>query len=719
MLATVLFIFAAATSAVPAMASRGGSAVSPIQKVLELLSALEAKVIAQGEKSQSVYEEFAQWCEERSRSLRAEIKKTKSQEASLQAVIDQAAFRISALGTKIEDTSTEIYALEKELKTATALREKEASIFSEFEDGLTHTIDTTQRAIAILEKELEGSSGASLVQRQSAWDTVQALVTVVDGYGLHDLGFDEAAASFSQTSEGERDEDQDGDLSLDAPDPAAYEKKSGSIVTTLEALLDKATSKLAEGRTAEAKKANSYGLLKQTLETKIHFFGKELESTKADLAENGEQKALAEGKVKKSTEELQESAKALEEYHQHCMTQASEFEEEVRTRSEELEAVKQAQKIIRESIGGAEKATYSLAQDGSGMDAPVPSPTPAPEGDDIAASFLQMAGSTQSDAFAVAAHLRKLAVARKSKSLMQLFRYTESILRSKQSSNQDPFVKVREMVSNMISKLEDQQNKEASKHKYCDREMASTKVKMADKADDLSKVSTKLDQFDSQASSLTQEMSSLQQELQELAASQQKMESIRSKQKEIFQVTEKELDQGLQAVRAAIRVLRDYYAKGEDEDSNKAGSDSTSSGVIGLLQVIESDFSKNILAITNEEENAEASYEADSQEAALAKAEKEKGVSMKQTLMKSVVRDSAGLSSDKDNLQSEADAVNEYFSKLQSECLAKADSYEKVAARRKKEIEDLEEAMRMLDGKAASFNQQDSSKRHQLRGHSA
>jgi len=71
-------IFASATWA---------SEVSPIQKTVQLMSDLQAKVIKEGEVSQKEYEEYSEWCEDRSKELGFEIKTGKSTSEELKASI--------------------------------------------------------------------------------------------------------------------------------------------------------------------------------------------------------------------------------------------------------------------------------------------------------------------------------------------------------------------------------------------------------------------------------------------------------------------------------------------------------------------------------------------------------------------------------------------------------------------------------------------------------
>merc|ERR1719197_1298609 len=97
--------------------------VSPIEKVIEMISELEQKVIKEGEAAQKLYDEFAEWCEEESKNLQFEIKTAKAEAEDLNSVIDKCVSDIKALNEKVEELSAQIATDEEDLKEATAIRE--------------------------------------------------------------------------------------------------------------------------------------------------------------------------------------------------------------------------------------------------------------------------------------------------------------------------------------------------------------------------------------------------------------------------------------------------------------------------------------------------------------------------------------------------------------------------------------------------------------------
>merc|ERR1719380_489607 len=149
--------------ALAAFSSAGADQASPIEKVLEMMSDLETKIIGEGKEAQKAYDEYSEWCEDRSKNLGFEIKTGKANVEELKATIEEQTSTAAALETKIEELSNDIKTDEADLDAATKIREKEAADFAAEEKELTTVIDMLERATSILSKEM-AKSGASMLQ---------------------------------------------------------------------------------------------------------------------------------------------------------------------------------------------------------------------------------------------------------------------------------------------------------------------------------------------------------------------------------------------------------------------------------------------------------------------------------------------------------------------------------------------------------------------------
>merc|ERR1719378_277993 len=105
-----------------------------------MISELETKIISEGGDAQKVYDEFAEFCEDRSRELGFEIKSGKQQVKDLEAAIEKETATAESLNAKIEELSGAISVDEQDLKAATEIREKEHAGFVAEEKELTEVI---------------------------------------------------------------------------------------------------------------------------------------------------------------------------------------------------------------------------------------------------------------------------------------------------------------------------------------------------------------------------------------------------------------------------------------------------------------------------------------------------------------------------------------------------------------------------------------------------
>jgi hypothetical protein len=642
--------------------------VSPIGKVIQMISDLEAKVIGEGEKSQKLYSEFAEFCEDRSRDLGFSIKTNKGEIADLKATIEEETASISANTAKIEELAASIATDEADLKAATDIREKEHADFSAEEKELVEVIDTLERAAAILSREMQ-KGGASMLQLRNAHNVADALKVMVDASALDtaDAARLTALVQSSQNSE---------DADAGAPDAAVYESQSGGIVEVVQGLQDKAEAQLDDARKKEAAALHNYQMLKQSLDDSIKFANKDkADATKAKDS-SSEKKSVAEGDLDVTTKALQADVAERADLHRDCMTKAEDFEAETKSRGEELKALATAKKVIQDATGGAEKLSYGLTQ----------------------VSFLQRsraASGVELAGFEAVRLVRDLARKENSRSLAQL---ASRMVSAMHSGGDDIFAKVKGLISDMLAKLEDEASADATEKAYCDKELSETTAKKEDKDTEIEKLSTKIDQMSAKSAQLKEEVAALEKSLADLAKATQEMNKLRNEEHELYVTNNAEMEQGLNGVKLALKVLRDYYQSGDKAHSS---ADGAGAGIIGLLEVCESDFSKDLAEINTAEQTAQAAYDRETKENEVEKATSEQDVKYKTKESVSLDKAVAEAESDRSGVQEELDAVMEYLAKIKERCVAKAESYEERKARREAELSGLKEALDILENQAA------------------
>merc|ERR1719399_2756348 len=165
----------------------------------------------------------------------------------------------------------------------------------------------------------------------------------------------------------------------------------------------------------------------------------------------------------------------------------------------------------------------------------------------------------------------------------------------------------------------------------------------------------------SKSAKLKEEVAELQKQLAQLASSQAEMDKIRSEEKALYTKNHAEMKQGIEGVQKALSVLKDYYAS---EGKSHSSADGAGSGIIGMLEVVESDFSKGLAEMEVAESTAAADYDKVSKQNELARTMKSQDVKYKGKEAAGLDKSVSETSADLQSTQAELDAVLEQLAKL-------------------------------------------------------
>merc|ERR1719375_1218444 len=156
------------------------------------------------------------------------------------------------------------------------------------------------------------------------------------------------------------------------------------------------------------------------------------------------------------------------------MTTAQDHETSMKGRAEELKALATAKKVIQASTSGAEGQTYSFLQTSSSV-----------------ISSLHTATDLRN--FEVVNMVKQLAQQQHSTELAQLASRISATIRYSSASGEDPFAKVKGLITEMIDRLMKEAAAEASQKAYCDEEMSKNKAKKEELTTDIKKLTSKID----------------------------------------------------------------------------------------------------------------------------------------------------------------------------------------------------------------------------------
>lgn len=679
----------------------GCSAVasSPLSAVVGLLKELSAKVEREKELAAKAFGEYTEWCDDTTTEKGFEIESSTSQKGKLEAKIIQMTSSVEVSNTKISDLAAEIASKTAMVTNATGIREQEASDFAAGEKELVEVIDTLDRASGILQREMQKSPG-SFAQFQSAraLDMLHSLNVIADAAALSGAQKQQLAA-FLQSSHGEEEEEDE----LSAPAAAVYKSQSGSILDLLEDLREKAEGQLADLRKAESENRHNFDMLKQSLEDEMDADTKDLAEAKSTKASASEAKAIAEGDLEHTLKDLASAEETLAATKASCEETSKNHEASTKAREEELKVIAEATQILEESTSGAADQSYSFVQTKT------------------VSKLRTRADLVKSE---VVAMVQRLAQKHHSSALAQLASRIGAVVHLGTRTGEDPFVKVKGLIQELIEKLESEASAEATEKAFCDKEMEKTSSKKEELNGDIERLTTKIDQAASRSTSLKAAVKELQQELAALAATQAKMDKIRGEEHEDYLRAKADLETGLSGVQKALTVLREYFAEKDEKAEEvflqahdeqpeapkqftKAGG--AGSSIIAILEQVESDFARNLATTEADESSAAEDYAKLTQDNKVVAATKEQDVKYKTREASSLDKEITELSADRESLNAELAAVLEYDTKIKERCVAKPETYEERKARREAEIAGLKDALAALDTETALLQ----------RGHSA
>merc|ERR1712113_514117 len=150
-----------------------------------------------------------------------------------------------------------------------------------------------------------------------------------------------------------------------------------------------------------------------------------------------------------------------------------------------------------------------------------------------------------------------------------------------------------------------------------------------------------------------EQIAELQGQLAKLAQSQAQMDKLRSEQKAAYEQARADLEKGLTGLKMALKVLSDYYAGDHDHDA----ADGASSGIIGLLEVCESDFTRDLARTIADEESAVAEYEKVTKENEIERTTKVQDLKYKFKEAMRLDEDSGELKADRATVNTELEAT--------------------------------------------------------------
>jgi len=646
------------------------SQITPVQKVVQMVSEMRAKGDEEMKAEEVTFTTFAMWCENTARQRNEAITKGEASISRLSAEIDKLGNDARVLGDDIQKLDALIDQTTKETAAANKQRTGEHEDYEVEDAEIKKTVKDVHAAGEEIKRMMSSSPGASAA---SLIQEVAAKHRLPNSARRTLMAFLEQKSSIEDSMAG--------------PEAGSFESQSGQIGDVVVGLENKFGEEQEDGWKEEAEAKHAFSMLAQTL-TDQNERQKHNRNTKASTKKNKEKgSAEAKGELAETTATRDADTAYLADLKATCEQKTADFKARQELRAGELEAIDKAIEILSSDAvsGSADKHLPAMIQKG---DAPTLAQLRNGErmpSQSAAAAFLELQGK-------------------------RIHSPTLSAISMRVST--DPFKKVTKMIKDMVYKLQEEATDEAEHKGFCDTELATNKQSRDSLTAQADELNAEIEELTSKSNKLAMEIGQLSQQISELDASVAEATSIRAEEKEKNTATVADAKGAIGAVEQATSVLKEFYAKaagataltqvqkGVADDMpqtfEKPYTGMANGGVMGMLEVILSDFQRLEAETTQAEDAGAQEFTTFKNDSQLDKAEKDKAVSMKQDSKQQADSNAQSAKSDLDSTQKELNAAMDYFEKLKPSCVDAGIDYDDRVARRKEEIQSLKEALTIL-----------------------
>merc|ERR1712159_141697 len=462
------------------------SAVTPVQKVIQLLNGMVEKGKKEKHEEQVQFAAYKQFCDDTTVEKQRAIKVANEMIEILQADIQKYEADAARLAKEIAKHDEDISTWEGDFKAASKVREIEHTDYTATHKDYTESIDALDEGIATLKKQAHDvkQAAAALTQVSSSNIIPAESKKVIDAFLAQDP--------------------DDENLAVAAPEANAYEFQAQGIVDMLTKLAAKFEDERTDLEKEETNARHAFEMLSQDLKAQIGQATTARTEKSEAKAKALQAAADAKGDLQDTTTTRDDDSKYLADLTATCEQKSSDFAARQQLRAEEIAAVEKAIEILSSGAvsGASEKHLPQLIQKSS--------------------SLAQLRSVAQNpNQMRVAAYLREQGSRINSRVLSALAMRVAD----------DPFKKVKKMIKDLIVKLMEEANEEAEHKGWCDTELSTNEQTRKEKTEAVETLHAEIDELEASIAKLTEEISELTKAVAELDAAMAKATKLRQEEK--------------------------------------------------------------------------------------------------------------------------------------------------------------------------------------------
>jgi hypothetical protein len=687
--------FLAFTGLAAFAAGRQTSAVTPVEKVIELLKGMKSKLQEESAAEAGTYDTFACYCKDTTMKKSESIKKGQGSIDLLSAeLVDKTATKEDktvALGeakAKLEELTINLK--ETEVRCA-----KEKSEYQITDADLRKAISSLENAIKSMESSKPGAAAAGFLAVKRVMKETPALANAMS---ILDAGAQWESLLQIHTK---------AHTKVDPNDPE-YKHHSQGIIDLLNKLLADFKEQKSTADTEFAAAEAACDKTKTDLSAEIDLTNGNIETLKKEIGTLTMRLAEARGELVEAEHLLKEDKLYLTDLTETCEQRAAMYDQRSVMRGGELTAMSKALEILESRVATADASVNKRALLQNARDRVAEAVSFIQTSEVVQAHAqdeVSLDSSTQLDQrrVNVLAFLVQEGKRLKSGVLLGLTARAAA----------DPFAKVKGLIQKLVERLIAEATAEAAKKGFCDTELGKAKTERDFRHEEVNTLSAEIGELEVKNDALELEISDLTAAIEELNKAAAEAKSSRDESRKQNQAVIKEARGGHEAVVEAMGVLKTFYKNAAKasfvqespiaQDNPGAasttykGNQAASQGIIGLLEVIKTDF-EHTIQVTTEAEKTQAAEYVEFDRASQA------DIGSKTT---KVELDTADLKTTKMNLEKKTadmksnmnllDDALKGVEELKPMCIDNGMSYADRVAKREEEIAALKKALCQLD----------------------
>jgi len=533
--------------------------VSPIRRVLNMLSGMSVKVQKQVKDEEKAFDKFMCYCKTTVLQLDSSIAGNDEKLPQLQSSVEESSSMIKQLESDITEHSSGKQAAESAISEQDQLRSQEKQKFKQESQEMATNIENLQDAIKVL----ANAGGGSFLQSK-ALDAVRSMAQKFNADRFRTADRDQLVAlleSMDRIENGEGGEE--GDASQDV----------GEIRGILAQMLDDMTADLADMKQKHADgeaEAQALTVAKkkeiETLQLTIEEKHKRLSDTKVEVVQ-------LKGDLVSTRSGLESDTNLLADLNGQCGKKKDEHEEIMKAMSNELMAIQEASKIL-----SADTASDAFKKTSAGV------------------SFLQVGSSDDDETAEAAQTLKQLAAAHNGDDKFSLLakRAANAAFASHKRKGRgrravpekdNGFGKISKLVDQMLDVMAKEQEDDTLKFDMCKSEIGREETRKTGLDEQIEAKSADIGAAEGQKEMVTKDIESLRAGIAALDESVKDFTQQRKDGHQLFLQNLADINEALGLLRVARERLAKYYGakllqeqqlQGQQQDPQQAALAQTS-----------------------------------------------------------------------------------------------------------------------------------------------